>query len=285
MRPGRPSVTARWVAAQRARLARTRPSTPGGQPEVELALDRDVGGLVTAPLWWRSRFDERTRFIDSEVARAIGHGVAQVVLLGAGYDGRALRFGGSGPRWFEVDHPETLADKRRRLASLGAGADGVTYVGADPTSDGVGHSLGAAGHDAGRPSLFVCEALFHSTTLEAAVNVCTALRDRASAGSTLAATFLVEPAVDRAEPVLPDVLGRLRQVVGTPRSDYSEGEPEKLLVVTGWRPVRSSSPPKRSSSSPKRSWSPSKRSWSPSKQGRRSHLHAVACEPSPVSAD
>ena len=148
MRPGRPSVSARWVAARRARLARTRSSTPGGEPEAELALDRDVRGLVTVPLGPRNRLDERTRFVDSEVARAIGHGVAQVVLLGAGYDARALRFGGGATRWFEVDHPDTLEDKQQRLSSLGADQSRVTYVEADLTTDDVGASLGAAGHDA-----------------------------------------------------------------------------------------------------------------------------------------
>ena len=70
MRPGQPSVTARWVAAQRARLAGTRPSTPGGEPEAELALDRDVRGFVAVPLGPRNRLDERTpgirnRLVDS----------------------------------------------------------------------------------------------------------------------------------------------------------------------------------------------------------------------------
>jgi methyltransferase (TIGR00027 family) len=265
MRPGRPSVTARWVAAQRARLAHSRPSTPDGEPDVELALDRDVRGVVTVPLRWRSRIEERTRFVDSEVARAIGRGITQIVVLGAGYDGRAFRFGGSGPRWFEVDHPQTQADKRRRLSSLGASASRITYVGTDPTAGDVGNSLGTAGHDALRPSLFVCETLLDSMPLERAVNLCTTLRDRSPEGSTLAATFLVSPAVDRAPPVLPDVLGRLRDVVGaTSRCDYREGDPEKLLVITGWRPVRSSSPPA---------------------QGRGPRLLAVAGESSPLAAD
>ena len=62
---------------------------------------------------------ERTRFVDHEVADALGRGLDQVVLLGAGYDGRALRFGGGPARWFEVDRPATQADKRRRLEALG----------------------------------------------------------------------------------------------------------------------------------------------------------------------
>jgi methyltransferase (TIGR00027 family) len=235
---------------------------------VELALDRDLRGFLTVPFPSRSRFEERTRFVDSEVARAIGHGVAQVVVLGAGYDGRAVRFGGAGPRWFEVDHPETQADKRRRLSSLGADANAVVYIGADPLASGVGDSLGAAGHDARGPTLFVCEDLFDHATLEHAANLCTSLRDRASEGSTLAATFLVEPAPERAAPPMLEALDRLRVEVGAtlrndPRSDYRDGDPEKLMVVTGWRVVRSSSPPR-------------------ARRGAR--LLTMACEPSPLPA-
>jgi methyltransferase (TIGR00027 family) len=235
---------------------------------VELALDRDVRGFVSVPLLSRSRFEERTRFVDSEVARAIGRGVAQIVILGAGYDGRALRFAGGGPRWFEVDRPQTQLDKRRRLSSLGADVHGVTYVGADPRTEDVGVSLDAAGHDALRPSLFVCEELFDHMTLEAAVNLCGSLRDRAPEGSTLAATFLVVPPADRvakvrAAPAMLNAFDRLRDAVGaTLRSNYREGDPEKLMVVTGWRVARSSPPTP--------------------PPGRRFHLRTLACEPSPL---
>jgi methyltransferase (TIGR00027 family) len=254
-------VTARWVAAERARLARTRPSTPGGEPEAEVSFDRDVRGLVAVPFGSRRRLEERTRFVDSEVARAIGHGLTQVVLLGAGYDARSLRFGGGAARWFEVDRPETQVDKRRRLSSLGADLNRVTYVGADLTTDDVGTSLGAAGHDARLPSLFVGEGLFEHLTLETAVNLCTSLRTRAPEGSILAATFVVVPEERTGAFAVLDALDRLRQTVGAPRrSEYREGDAEKLVFVTGWRVVRTSSPPR---------------------SGRGSSLLALACEPSP----
>ena len=46
---GHPSLTARWVAAQRLRLERTRPSTPGGDVEAERRLYRAVAGGVRVP--------------------------------------------------------------------------------------------------------------------------------------------------------------------------------------------------------------------------------------------
>ena len=128
-------------------------------------------------------------------------------------------------------------------------------------TDDVGTSLGAAGHDARHPSLFVGERLFDYLTLEAAVNLCTSLRTRAPEGSILAATFVVVPEEGAGASAVLDALDRLRQTVGAPRrSEYREGDAQRLVVVTGWRVVRFSSPPR---------------------SGRGSHLLALACKPSP----
>ena len=93
---------------------------------------------------------ERTRVVDAEVARAIGRGTTQVVLLGAGYDGRSLRFGGAPVRWFEVDRPATQTDKRRRLDALGIRTSGISYVALDVMTGDLGAALDAAGHDRDR---------------------------------------------------------------------------------------------------------------------------------------
>src|SRR5215472_12142323 len=194
MRAGRPSLTARWVAANRARLERRRPSTPEGDVAGERKLYRDLSGVFAVTFGRATGVAQRTAFVDNEVARAIGHGVDQIVLLGAGYDGRALRFGGT-TRWFEVDDPSTQDDKRRRLAALGAEPVAVAYVGLDLVAahqpDDLGEALAAAGHDADRPSLFVCEGLLESLSLEVIASLCTTLRARADGCSALVITDLV----------------------------------------------------------------------------------------------
>lgn len=59
----------------------------------------------------------RHRFIDDALVDFLARGGEQVVILGAGFDARALRFGEllSGRPLFEVDFPATQARKRRRL--------------------------------------------------------------------------------------------------------------------------------------------------------------------------
>ena len=238
----RPSFTARRAAADRLRLERTRPSTPGGDVRGERALYLDVRGRgVFLPLGRSAGLAERTRFVDNEVAGAIGRGLEQVVLVGAGYDGRALRFAGS-MRWFEMDNAATLEDKQRRLAALGVDAPLVAYLGLDLRADDIDSALKAAGHRADAPSLFVCEDLFTSLALETTASLCQTLRACAADGSVLVSNFVVtpEPAGASASAAHRTAADLLLRVAGEPRrTEFRPGDAEKLMVVTGWRAARS----------------------------------------------
>lgn len=236
---------ARREAAQRSRLARARPSTPSGDVQGEQALARSAGGFFSVPLGGSAGMAQRTAFIDNEVAGALGRGVAQVVLLGAGYDGRALRFGGGKTNWFEVDLPATSDDKRRRLAALGVATEHVTFVPLDLMGEDLAAAFEDAGHDATAPSLFVCEGLFAYLSLEAVAALCRTVRDLAAAGSVLVSTYPVRPeAAERRGQARRGVMEQVFRLMGEPlRSEYFTGDPEKLMVVTGWRPVRSQRSP------------------------------------------
>ncbi len=209
----------------------------------EQALGDSVRGPLGVSWGHPLGMKERTRFIDNEVAHALGQGVEQIVLLGAGYDGRALRFGGKTTTWFEVDLPELLADKRRRLDALGIGSTGVRYVAADLSREDAGAILEAAGHDGDRPTLFVAEGLFSTLTLEAVASLCGSVRERAVPGSVLASTFEVSPELGSRGQAVRGAWGRVRDVVGVVRSEFLPGDAQKLYVVTGWRVTRSQSSP------------------------------------------
>ena len=251
MRARRPSLIARWLAAQRLRLERGRPSTPAGDVAGERTLYRDVRGVFAVPLGRTASMAVRTAFVDNEVARAIGHGVDQIVLLGAGYDGRAMRFGGGATNWFEVDEPGTQADKLRRLAARTVEPPAVGFIGLDLVAAhgprDLDDALAAAGHDPGRASLFVCEGLFASLSLESIASVCMTLRARAPEGSALVATLLVVPETgSRGQGLRRAVDLSLRLFGQRRRSEFYPGDAQKLMVVTGWRVTRSQvSPPSR----------------------------------------
>ncbi len=125
-------MAARWEAIQRSRLAphaaRRRPAATSRRRRASTATS---AAPSCAAVGHPAGLALRTRVVDAQVAQAFGRGVEQVVLVGAGYDGRALRFGGGPTRWFEVDRPALLADKDERLRSLGIGAANRRAVGAD----------------------------------------------------------------------------------------------------------------------------------------------------------
>lgn len=100
----------------------------------------------------------RTRFIDDQLLRSVEAGVrCHVVLVGAGYDGRPLRFSDLPVRWIEVDHPATQADKRRRLARVCAPSGHISFIEVDLLDGSLDAELARAGHDPAQASLF-CDA-------------------------------------------------------------------------------------------------------------------------------
>src|SRR5215831_16679057 len=91
---------------------------------VQMARLRPLGVLVSQVLDWRwpgarTSGIARTRFIDDACLEALLEGFEQVVILGAGFDARAYRLPGMEKiRVFEVDHPDTSAEKQRHLRHL-----------------------------------------------------------------------------------------------------------------------------------------------------------------------
>jgi len=232
--------------------------------EGERLLYREVAGALAAmPIGRSPATAARIRMIDAQVASAIGRGIGQIVLLGAGYDGRALRFGGGSVRWFEVDEAARQADKRRRLTALGREPATIAYVSADLATEDPADALATAGHDEDRPSLFVCDGLLTRLTLEATAALCDALRARAAPGSVLVADCRVAPEAGGPRRALRVVADLCLRVLGEPRrNEFRPGDPEKLMVVTGWRVTRAEPTPE-------------------SRLDRGAHVLVLACEPGP----
>src|SRR5204862_1102321 len=180
------SNTARRVAALRAQF--DRPHTPDGDPDAQRRLARGMrpGGAVKL----REHLLARTRFFDRAVLHALARGIDQVVIVGAGYDDRALRFRSPGVRFFELDHPDTQEHKRRRLRGV---VNGPTLVPVDFEHDPVGAMLGVAGQSDSRPSLFICEGLLVYLSLNDIAELLRGLASRAADGSELAASLAVHP--------------------------------------------------------------------------------------------
>jgi methyltransferase (TIGR00027 family) len=110
----------------------------------------------------------RTRLIDDWLKEAVAAGAEQVLILGAGFDSRAWRL----PALvtlpvIEVDHPATCAEKRRRLADMGADLSCIRSVPVDFDRELIGVTVRAAGFDETRPAAIVWEGVTNYLTAQA----------------------------------------------------------------------------------------------------------------------
>jgi len=210
-----------------------RPYSLEGDPDSQRKLC--AGMQFSPPSWLRLSIEARTAFVDEQVMAAIGAGLRQIVVCGAGYDDRALRFRTSGVRFFELDHPDTQQDKARRLAELGAHAPAVTLAGADFGSDDTGEVLAHAGHDASQPSLFLCEGLLVYLDGPTCHRLLVALADRAAEGSVLAASLSTHADGADSAAVVAEANRRRRSAAAEPwRTILPAAEHLARLEQAGW---------------------------------------------------
>jgi methyltransferase (TIGR00027 family) len=89
----------------------------------------------------------RSRFAEDSARRAMAEGVRQILLLGAGLDTFAYRLeAAEGLKVFELDHPATQSDKRRRLGEAHiAEPPHVAYVAHDFEHGSLTEALVACG--------------------------------------------------------------------------------------------------------------------------------------------
>ncbi len=235
MKPGKPSVTARFVAQTRAGL--DRPEVPTGDAAAELRLYRSLGSTPFGENKnFRDRMERRTRFFDRLTVAAIDGGTTQVVIVGAGYDGRPVRFASPGVTWYEVDHPSTQADKRARLNDAGAAVGAIRFVAIDLTDGDLGVALDEAGHDRSRTSLFLVEGLLGYLPRPVADRVLCDLRRRAAPGSRLAAAFPVaRRGTSTSNQLRHWVRQRMVAAMGEPWINiYTSAEVDEAFAACGW---------------------------------------------------
>lgn len=159
----------------------------------------------------------RTRFIDDFVRRGLADGLRQVVLLGAGFDARALRLpeiAAHGARVFEVDFAAQLEKKRALLAEAAVTLPpSVAYVACDFSETAFEGpllaDLRARGFDDAAGAVFVFEGVIAYLD-DAAVD--RSLRFVASAGGRVVFDFFPFGFGDAAERTKRLGFGRFEQV-------------------------------------------------------------------------
>lgn len=139
----------------------------------------------------RSSGIARTRFIDDVLLKTLQEGVQQVVILGAGFDCRAYRIPGiDRTRVYEVDHPNTLAAKRRHLKHvLGSLPQHVVFAEIDFNQQHFKGILTASDFDFACPSCFICEGVTNYLTKQA-VDATLQFISTTTAGSQIIFTYV-----------------------------------------------------------------------------------------------
>ncbi len=141
-----------------------------------------LGGLDLVPL--------RAAAIDAVWLRAQQQGVRQIVILGAGLDGRAWRL----PHLqdvgvWEVDHPATQASKYGRVAHRRSEAT-LHFVPVDFAHDDLGVALAQAAHDASEPTLWIWEGVAPYLPMVAVQSTLSVVQARSAPGSRIALSYI-----------------------------------------------------------------------------------------------
>jgi methyltransferase (TIGR00027 family) len=207
MRPGQPSQTASAVALLRAlgdiglshvpefhdatarrmlaprwsrQLARAEKRMNHGGRSTMLEVTRHGADMVVL----------RTLIIDAYVRDALANGARQLVIVGAGLDGRAYRM----PELatvdvFEVDHPSTQTFKRERVTGLALSAKSVTFVSVDFERETLDEKLTGAGHRADESTVWLWEGVVMYLTRDAARATLRSIVRLSAARSTLIVNY------------------------------------------------------------------------------------------------
>ena len=164
----------------------------------------------------------RTVAIDDAIRAAK---TPQVVILGAGLDGRAWRMTElHDATVYEVDHPDTQESKRVRVTGLPPAAREVRFVPVDFERNRLGEALAAAGHDPTVPTTWIWEGVVMYLAPCDIASTLAVVQERSAKGSTLVVAY-------HSPAALLMLIGAIVARLGEPlKSRFTPPEFEELLA-------------------------------------------------------
>lgn len=254
MQPGQASQTAILVCMARAvahgKTTETRFSDPTAlallPDEARARVERHRSGVEPASTrerLERALLDRRSQMMVArtvEIDEAVRHAATpQVVILGAGLDGRAWRMPElDGAVVFEVDHPDSQRMKRERVSAMLPSAKEVRFVAVDFTRDSLADALAAAGHDATLPTTWIWEGVVMYLTPAEVEKTLALVAPRSAPGSCLVILYT-------APSLMMNIVGLFVRRLGEPfRSRFTPAEMRTLLEKHGFAVERDESIPR-----------------------------------------
>lgn len=202
-----------------------------------------------APRPWRDRVEFEMLRANAEVMvpRTVGiddavsdRAAAQVVMLGAGLDGRAWRMADLATvDVFEVDHPAPQRDKRDRLGDLQPLARSLRFVPLDLTTGALDQALASAGHRGSVATTWIWEGVVPYLTAADVEATTRVVSGRSAPGSRLIVNYQA-PALSatvgrRLAGVLARLAGRGDPLANEPqRSSWTPAAMRELLAGQGF---------------------------------------------------
>ena len=182
----------------------------------------------------------RERYIDDFLSAGLAAGVAQVVILGAGFDTRAFRLPAiAQARVFEVDHPNTqqvkLARLKRAIPILPAN---VTFVAVDFNTQTLEERLLASGYDPRAKTYFLWQGVTYFLTAEGVDSTLAFIAQHSGPGSAVIFDYFYQEVFS--DPTRSDVKA-LRRAARLSGEEYMfgipRGEIEAFLTGRGFHDV------------------------------------------------
>jgi methyltransferase (TIGR00027 family) len=229
-RPDPISSTALWLAAERARES-ARPDRLFVDPLAEVLAGpegRQIMAEMTEGMPDNPTIPIRTRYFDDRLLAAVRR---QVVLVAAGMDTRAFRLGlAADVTLFELDRPNLLVLKEKRLAAVGARATCLRRIVPVDLRRPWRDDLVSAGFSATRPAVFVAEGLLGYLDEPDVHELLATLAGLASPGSVLLAD--VSGHTPDGTPFLSPWLARMEKAGMSRR--FTTDDPEGLFAGHDW---------------------------------------------------
>lgn len=138
----------------------------------------------------------RSRYAEDLLQKAIGSGINQYVLVGAGLDSFALRqshlnIKSPGLKIFEVDHPDTQAAKQKKLRALCDIPANVEFVAIDFEKESIADALAKSSYQQTKPGFFSWLGTTHYLEPQTTLNTLRSIAAIAAPGSEIVLDYSI----------------------------------------------------------------------------------------------
>ncbi len=183
----------------------------------------------------------REWFIDDFLKSSLAEGLDQVVILGAGFDTRALRIAGiEKTRVFEIDHPDTQSVKLDRLKKVVNPLPAyVTFIPVDFNTQQLGERLLESSYNERGKTLFIWQGVTYFLTKEGVDTTLAFIANHSGPGSAVIFDYFYNETLRDPHRADVKMMQRTAKLMGEAYMfGVDRGQIEPFLSQRGFRDIR-----------------------------------------------